>query len=289
MRVILVPVADRPECVISLRSAFALARQTGADVIGCHMRPDRSEKATISVDSSLLSGLGKADEWPLLSEEEATTAATSARLLFERLAAEHDVPVSKKPGSHSAPVALWQERVGTPPYIMPIIGPASDMLVVSRPTKESGRKARALLSQALFSSHRPVLILPQHEHTLTGKRIAIGWNRGGFESRTLLAILPLLKTAEDVVFLTVGRHGKQGPKAQDMIGYLAHHGVTARHVMENAARKEGQILEKLMREEGAEMIASGAYSRSRFKEMVFGGVTHYLLNEADIPVLMMHH
>lgn len=289
MRVILIPVADRPECVIALKSAFALAQQTGADVIGCHIRPHRDENKPLVSETGLFSGFTAADEWPLLPEEEALQAAASARKLFENIADNHGFSISKRAGTSDAPVAQWHERVGKPPYIMPVIGPASDMLVVSRPLAKGGKKARSLLNHALFSSHRPVLILPQQEHKLAGKRVAIGWNRGGYESRTLLAILPLLKTAEDVVFLTAGRDGKRGPTANDMIRYLSHHGVNARHVAEKRGGGEGKTLEKLVKAEGADLLACGAYSRNRLQEMVFGGVTHHLINKADIPVLMMHH
>ncbi len=288
MRVMLVPVADRPECVFALKTTFELARRTGADVIGCHMRAQRQEGVTLTVDNNWLSGF-QDKEWPLLSADEAETASTCARALFERLAKEYSYPLSRKPGTPFKPVALWKERVGTPPYIMPLIGPASDMLVVSRPAAGGGRKARALLMQALFSSHRPVLVLPQDEASVVGKRIAIGWNRGNFEARTLLAALPLLRSAEDVVFLTAGREGKHGPTAQDMIRYLAHHGIKARRKSVKQGRNPAQALVDEARREGADMLVCGAYSKGRLHEMVFGGVTQHLLTKTDMPVLMMHH
>lgn len=289
MRVILIPVADRPECVLALKSAFTLAKRVGADVIGCHMRPHRDENAPAVMETGLFSGLGGSDDWPLLPEAEALKAAVSAKELFTQIAEQAGFELSANPGTADAPVAQWHERVGTPPYVMPVIGPTADMLVVSRPLAKGGRKARSLLNQALFSSHRPVLVLPQQEHQFSSKRIAIGWNRGGNECRTLLAILPMLKAAADVVFLTAGKYGKHGPTAKDMIRYLSHHGVKARHVNGPNIEGDGKTLEKLVKDEGADLLVCGAYSRSKWQEMVFGGVTHYLLNSADIPVVMMHH
>lgn len=289
MRLIVVPVADRPECALALNTAFGLARHLGADVVGCHMRAQRDEAVSLSVDSSWLSGGGSDRDWPLLSEADATSASACARTLFETLAKDHAFPMSRKPGKPDAPVALWRERVGTPSRLMPIFGPASDMLVVSRPLPGGGRKARTLVMQALFTSHRPVLVLPQHDHKLTGKRIAIGWNRGGFEARTLLATLSMLKQAEDVVFLTVGRDNKPGPKAQEMITYLSHHGVKARRKHIGSGRDPGNALVKTAEEEGAELLVCGAYSRGRLHERLFGGMTEHLLMKTNMPVLMMHH
>lgn len=41
MRVILVPVADRPEYASALKVSFELGKRLGASVSGCHMRPHR--------------------------------------------------------------------------------------------------------------------------------------------------------------------------------------------------------------------------------------------------------
>ena len=38
---------------------------------------------------------------------------------------------------------------------------------------------------------------------------------------------------------------------------------------------------------GSDLLIAGAYSRrSRLREMIFGGVTEYLLHDADMPVLL---
>ena len=38
----------------------------------------------------------------------------------------------------------------------------------------------------------------------------------------------------------------------------------------------------------ADLLVMGAYSHSRLREMVFGGVTKRVLNDAALPVLMVH-
>jgi nucleotide-binding universal stress UspA family protein len=39
---------------------------------------------------------------------------------------------------------------------------------------------------------------------------------------------------------------------------------------------------------GADMLVMGAYAHSPLREMIFGGVTRYMLDHADLPVLMRH-
>ncbi|RLA26972.1 MAG: universal stress protein, partial [Gammaproteobacteria bacterium] len=39
---------------------------------------------------------------------------------------------------------------------------------------------------------------------------------------------------------------------------------------------------------GSDLLLMGAYSRNRMSQLVFGGVTEYMLKRASIPVLMLH-
>jgi nucleotide-binding universal stress UspA family protein len=38
----------------------------------------------------------------------------------------------------------------------------------------------------------------------------------------------------------------------------------------------------------ADLLVIGAYSHSRMRQVVFGGVTEHMLDHAELPVLMAH-
>ena len=38
----------------------------------------------------------------------------------------------------------------------------------------------------------------------------------------------------------------------------------------------------------SDLLLMGAYSRARFRELVFGGMTEYMLTAAKLPVIMQH-
>jgi nucleotide-binding universal stress UspA family protein len=42
------------------------------------------------------------------------------------------------------------------------------------------------------------------------------------------------------------------------------------------------------RETKSDLLMMGAYSRSRFREVVFGGMTEFMLWRARIPVIIQH-
>ena len=88
MKVILVPVADRPECLIALNAAFDIAARLDANVIGCHVRTHRDETSRRASRTPLV-----ADEWSNvladLSPEEVSLRCEAARMLFESRAEKH--------------------------------------------------------------------------------------------------------------------------------------------------------------------------------------------------------
>jgi len=254
------------------------------------MRPNRTEKASVLLSAAdLTSRLRGQEAWPEISQLEDEKAVVAAKDLFLRVATNHQIPISKRVGHDGRRVAMWAEALGRPDMLMPIFGPTHDMLVVSRPKPGGGRKAMTMMMQALLTSQRPVLLMPQEETNISGKSIAIAWNGGSFESRTLQVVLPLLAKADDVILLTVGRDLKHGPKARHMVQYLKHHAIKAREVKSGNAKSTGDRLVEMSRAEGADVLVSGAYSKGRLFETVFGGVSEHLIAKTDMPVLMMHH
>lgn len=286
MRSILVPVADRPECRAALQSTFELARRLGADVIGCHFRPTPIEPG--NWDLVDLWAMNQRRVWPTPDDETAERAAAAAKRLFESLAAQAGFTVSPEPGTARSPHACWEAIAGSPPDLMPALGGASDLIVVSRAPERGGEKAWIVLTSALLESLRPVLVLPQSPSGTIARRVAIAWNRGRTETLTLHAALPLVKAADDVVLLTVGESTRgRGPTAERILRWLGRHGVDAR-AKRIDGKDEGAALVEHARAEGADTLLAGAYTRGRFREMVLGGVTEHLIAKTEMPVVLMH-
>jgi nucleotide-binding universal stress UspA family protein len=274
MRVILVPVADRPECTRALQAAFDLGQRVGASVSGCHIRPHRYSEVALSP--------GFPDEiWRRKSTKEAPAAA---RALFREIARINGFTFARRP--RTTPRALWSERVGTPERIMGIVGPVSDLLIVSRPAKPH-TVADMFMCAALFESSRPVLLLPPKNRRKIGRRVCIGWNQSVGAANAVVAAMPVLVHAREVTIVTCGPEDRHGPKAGQLVNYLRHWGVDAAHVRTPGRRVEAELL-AACKDLRADLLVSGAYSRSRWRERIFGGTTEFLIRKARMPVLMLH-
>ncbi len=274
MRVILVPVADRPECAAALRTAFDLGRRLGASVSGCHMRPHRYSEV------SMMTAFADAD-WRRKSDDKAPAAA---KALYEQAAEAAGYELVR--GPRRKPAALWAERVGSPSILMGIVGPVNDMIVVSRPTAK-GSVADMFMHAALLESSRPVLVVPPSGRRRLGRHVAIGWNQSPEAASAVAAAMPMLTAADDVTIISCGAEDRPGPKSTQLAGYLRHWGVKARRVQTDGADVERELI-GAFRDAKADLLVAGAYSRMRWREKIFGGTTEFLLRKAKIPVLILH-
>jgi nucleotide-binding universal stress UspA family protein len=283
MRVILVPVANRPECARALKAAFLVANRFGADLIGCHIRAHRDT----AVRMPPLRAAAEI-EWAAAHEgRDLDKASRDARTLFEAVAKAAGHRVATQPRADATPVAIWYERVGSPDRVMPIVGPMSDLLVVSRPAAKGGRLAKLFMMEALLHSCRPVLLLPQRGAPKPRRNIVIAWNQSPEASRAVAAGLPMLKAADVVTIATAGPETAPGPKSSHLARYLAHHGVTV-DVAKTRGRNPAAELEQVYRQSGADLLLMGAYSQTRLRERLFGSVTEHMLRRAALPVLVYY-
>jgi len=270
MSVIMVPVANRPECVHALNVAFGLAVDLGGKVVGYHLHPHKNESTKIK------SSKGQAKE---------------ACKLFDDVASQAGFVVKSKITTSMDPAAHWHEIVGTPDKVMPIIGPLSDMIVVSRPKGaakgEQGKIARRFLIQALRASGRPTLILPQRRIKTLGKRVLIGWDQSNTSVQALIGALPVLRQAQEVVIHSAGANYQSAPKANHAKAYLAMHGIKSKVTKSKGVHVE-QDLEDAYEANGSDLLVIGAYSRARIVERLLGGTSEHFIMKTSMPVLATH-
>jgi len=275
MKIIFVPVNDRPECAIALKQAFYLGNHLKASVKGCHIRAHNDS------DISFPIGENFANDNELKHPEK----NHSAKQLFVKLAENKNFKFIKK--QKNKPGALWLEKKGSPDKLFSIFGPVSDMIVVSRPIKKGKTLARQFMMSAILKSAKPVLILPQTETPEIGKTISIAWNQSPQAARAVAAAMPLLLLAKKVNIITSRPENKVGPKAKHLIDYLRSWNIKAKHLVSDG-KNDAQALLNGYEKTKSDLLVMGGYSHNRFKQHIFGGVTKYMLTEANIPIFMLY-
>ena len=132
-----------------------------------------------------------------------------------------------------------------------------------------------------------MLIAPQQAREQLGKRICLAWNGTAESASAVFAALPWLQRAEAVRILAADEYQRRGPAAADLASYLALHEIRAEvATFRPIDRDVGAGLLKAASEFDADMLAMGAYSHSRLRQLLLGGVTRHVLEHASLPVLM---
>ena len=135
---------------------------------------------------------------------------------------------------------------------------------------------------------RPVLVIPRTGSFPTlGERILVAWTPSRGAVRAVNDALPLLCRAKSVKVVAVNPDAGFGEiPGADIALHLARHGVDA--VAETVKSPDKRVGVALLDEAdkfGADLIITGAFGHSRFRELVLGGVTRRLLADAKVPVL----
>lgn len=141
----------------------------------------------------------------------------------------------------------------------------------------------------IFRSGRSVLMVPAAFDGCVGKHLMIAWNGRTEGARAVAGALPMLRDAQKVTIVQVGDIGEDRPCADAIAHYLTEHAIDAdtRHI-EEGSQSVGECLLETAGTIGADTIILGAYSHSRWREMVLGGVTKYITAHSSLPVFMSH-
>jgi nucleotide-binding universal stress UspA family protein len=209
-----------------------------------------------------------------------------ARQIFESFMQGHNLPRST--AKTEALSFGWLDDAPQSEDFVGSYGRVFDVIVMSRPdATETFAHNRALYS-GLFESGRPILLAPPAPPPQIATNVLIAWNRSTEQARATALAMPLLQKANRVTVLTViGGTEVPGPSAEQFIHYLQRHGITVEPMRIGLDGKNtGQAILAAAQSLGCDLLIKGAYTQSRLRQMIFGGATRHVLENADIPVLL---
>jgi nucleotide-binding universal stress UspA family protein len=133
-----------------------------------------------------------------------------------------------------------------------------------------------------------VLIAPQTAPSTIGNHVCIGWNGTAESASAVMTAMPWLKRAQSIRILWSEDYQRRGPLAADLAQYLAAHHLSAdRAAFRSMNNAVGAGLLSAANEFACDLLVMGAYSHSRLRQSILGGVTRHALEHAAVP-LMMH-
>ncbi len=287
-RRILLPLTGTAAGEAALATALIVARIWDAHVHCLHVRVDARDVAPLAGEG--LSG-AMIEEMMAATERESGERAGRVRALFDRFTtgaggvtiAESAETALKTKG----PTLSFESIAGREEDVVAQQSRLYDIAVVPHPEADEDVSSSDALHAVLFDSGRPVLIAPRTAPTAIGTRVCCAWNGTAESAAAMAAALPWLHHASAVRILYADEYQRRGPTAEGIKAYLRWHEINAETTLFKPVTKEvGAGLLGGARDFNADLLCMGAYSHSRLRQLILGGVTRHVLENAEIPVLM---
>jgi nucleotide-binding universal stress UspA family protein len=284
IRKLLLPLTSTAAGEAALATALMVARGWDAHVTALHVRVDARDVAPLAGEG--LSG-AMIEEMMTATEKESGERARAVHDMFARFVATHGVTLAEARAGAGQATANFASITGREEDLVAQQARLADLTIVPHPESGEDVSSSDALHAVLFDSGRPVLIAPRVAPAGIGTRVAIAWNGTAESAAAVHAAIPWAKRAAGVCILTADEYHRRGPGAADLQAYLALHEISAEiSVFRPVDRDVGAGLLKSAGDFGADLLAMGAYSHSRLRQLILGGVTRHVLENAMLPVMM---
>jgi len=284
IRKLLLPLTGASTGEAALSTALLVARAFNAHVTALHVRVDSRDVAPLAGEG--LSG-AMIEEMMSATEKESGDRASAVRMMFEKFVTQNGVPIEDPTYQPDHPTASFASITGREEDLVAQQARLADLTIVPHPEAGEDVSSSDALHAVLFDSGRPVLIAPRAAPSSVGTRVAVGWNGTAESSAAVWGALPFLQRASAVRILWSEDYQRRGPHAPELAAYLRLHGIAAEiATFRPIDREVGAGLLAAAREFGADLLTMGAYSHSRIRQLILGGVTRHVLEKSTLPVMM---
>lgn len=272
---VLLPFNLKPHSDHLAEATFLIARKFGAEV-EC-LYPQLSATA------------------PLAFAAEATPPEMIERMIDDARKAAHDARLHAK--QHflkwsSANPDVKSHLVSEEGAVSDIVGARArlaDLVVCAPESAEDRIFWDEVLEGALFSSGRPVLLVPFAKPSpKLGERLVVAWQDTVEVSRALSGARPFFDKASHIGLVSVGGDEAAEKKLGEVCAVVGRNRAGVGQKMLPGTQSVADTLMRAAEESEGSILVIGAYSHWRWRERVFGGVTQHLIRTARVPVLMVH-
>jgi nucleotide-binding universal stress UspA family protein len=277
MKTILVPTEDDDAMSSALETALILARRCDSYIEGFALRWKIAEFVSADMMGAVVVGA---------DHREITRMETQARAIFESFMQKHGVPRST--ATTDSLSFGWFDNAPEGDAFVGSHGRVFDVIVMSRSDRNATDLHKQAINSGLFESGRPILLAPPSPPAQIGTNVLIAWNRSTEQARATALAMPLLQMADRVTVLTViGGTEVSGPSAEQLVRNLRRNRIGAElKEAELDGRSTGETILGTAQSLGCDLLIKGAYTQSRLRQMIFGGTTQHVLENAIIPVLL---
>lgn len=181
--------------------------------------------------------------------------------------------------------ADWRGLVGSPTRVVAEQAFTADIIVVS--SHKGSDLSESDVGDLTMMAGRPVIVPALDSDALSAKSVVVAWKNTREARRAVRDSMPFLAMADRVWIASIVGDEHQPDEMESLLTYLDRHGVTSEPLMIRSNQRHlGEVLINEAVNCEADLIVAGAYGHSRFRELAFGGVTHDLLHQTRVSILV---
>lgn len=145
----------------------------------------------------------------------------------------------------------------------------------------------------IVRSGKPMIVVPQAYTVRPFKEEAVvAWDGSRSAARALADAMQILETKKRIDVVTVASETEADRISRigdhDIVAHLQRHGIEARRVPLKRKGRVGQTILDYCAETDPDVLVMGAFGRAKLGNLLFGGVSQYILEHQTVPVLMSH-
>lgn len=282
MKSILLPFQDDEVAQVALRTAHRIAETFQSHIEALFVLPQ----------PQIIAGEGIALPGVYLTQmaEDGRKLADAAKARFDDYLTQADISIQSLGQPSTSVTASWREIEGLESQIIGNHGRLFDLVVLGRTTKYYAGDWNIICEAALFESGRPALIAGKESPTSVASNVVIAWNGSTETARTIALGMPLLELAEKISIVTPKNVTVPGPSADELAAHFRRRNIDVTTEVLHATNAEaaGAEIVNYAVDTGSDLLLKGAYTHTRLRQMIFGGMTRHILTHAPMPVLMAH-
>lgn len=211
-------------------------------------------------------------------------AARNALLRFEEIARRHGVSYETRLVYDQAPDGLA------------LLARFADLAVVSQddPDESLGYTSPGtrMPEYVVANAACPVLVVPRAAMAPLScpRRVLLCWNGSVEASKAMAAAIPLMQRAFRTTLAVFAPAFPGGCASEqelaDAQAFLGRHAVRAEVALRDPRHDTGRAIFALAAERNCDLVVMGCFGHTRFQELLLGGASRTVLQEAKLPVLM---
>jgi nucleotide-binding universal stress UspA family protein len=184
----------------------------------------------------------------------------------------------------------WTEATGHLARCIAEASKTADLIVLNRQLDTvSAPDMRHMAAEVLMQSRALVVAVSDSCRGFkAGGKALVAWDGSERVMSALQRAVPLLALAGDVKILQVGQLNDDALSLEEAATYLSRHGIHAEAQIAPEADSIAMAIRAEAERFGADYLVMGAYSHSRIREALFGGVTRAMLTACSLPLVLGH-